>query len=48
MQRARYRILFNTAYAVGKHGKPFSDYVWVCNLQNKNFENNLGEQLEVI
>ena len=32
----RLRCLFNTAYAVGKRGKPFSDFEYICELQVKN------------
>ena len=29
------RILFRTAHAVAKHSRPFTDYVWLCNLDEK-------------
>jgi len=41
-QKKRLRFLFNTAYAVAKKGKPFSDFEYICELQIKNGL-NLGE-----
>nr|XP_006818603.1 PREDICTED: zinc finger protein 862-like [Saccoglossus kowalevskii] len=32
----RIRYLFNTAYAVAKAGKPFSDFKFICGIQKKN------------
>ena len=35
-QKKRLCFLFNTAYAVAKKGKPFSDFEYICELQIKN------------
>lgn len=32
----RYEKLFNTAYAVAKNNRPFSDYTFLCEIQMKN------------
>jgi hypothetical protein len=32
----RYEKLFNTAYAVAKNIRPFSDYTFLCEIQMKN------------
>ena len=29
-------MLFNTAYDVAKHNRPFSDYAFLCDVQRKN------------
>ncbi|XP_076099754.1 zinc finger protein 862-like [Mytilus galloprovincialis] len=42
-QLKRYKVLFNTAYSVGKKGKPFSDYEFILEVQKKN-EVDIGEQ----
>lgn len=34
-QLNRYKILFNTAYSIAKLGKPFSDFVQICDIQKK-------------
>ena len=33
---SRYKKLFNTAYAVIKHNRPYSDYTFLCDVQKKN------------
>ena len=40
--KKRLRFLFNTAYAIAKKGKPFSDFKYICELQIKN-RLDLGE-----
>lgn len=32
----RYKKLFNTAYAVIKHNRPYTDYTFLCEVQKKN------------
>lgn len=32
----RYEKLFNTAYAVAKHNRPFTEYNFLCEVQIKN------------
>ncbi|XP_067656447.1 zinc finger protein 862-like [Haliotis asinina] len=32
----RYKKLFNTAFAVVKHGRPYTDYPFLCQIQKKN------------
>lgn len=42
-QANRYAVLFNTAYGVAKQGKPFSDFLYVMEIQRKN-KVDIGEQ----
>lgn len=42
-QTNRYAVLFNTAYGVVKQGKPFSDFLYVMEIQRKN-KVDIGEQ----
>ena len=35
-QTDRFKMLFNTAFAVAKNRKPFSDYEYICSIQKKN------------
>ena len=32
----RYKQLFHTAYAVAKHNCPFTDFLFICSIQEKN------------